>query len=558
MGILPEVFSDKVGDGMTLGDSLVKKQRVRFADRQLVETHRLLLIEAGTRAIKRLEVYAEKASKDPRSFVQAVDRIAERNRETLLEILRLPVIGATIVSRSLQTPGEIVDSLLQDAKEKLLEVSGRSTFLDLGANVADLTTVWRNLWPQRLARDVMLSGVPDPLLPCVSIEDALEKLRMMQDDPAKPGEVFVGDLKVWHVKEDRPFELDSQKLERLWAEGKIKKTTCRITELVLDKRHFRRDTLEKMIRDFGTEPGKENVETVPRDLPYVVMIRDPFYLYDGHHRTIARYLRGCIDMEVYLWDANFSEVDRSRPFERGNPDQPRDPDGKFGSGGGIVDAKTSLDSSQTVKDHVAGTGFMKGMAAVLNPSEDTFLKDLGKETGKDGLPSVLSKANLDKKIAGGETEMFRGMTGSAKVADDFRSGPCFMGRGIYGNGIYFAYDEKGSHTERAGGPAKLAESYAGGAGHGSVIRASLKEGAVVKDYEKLLEEHRKDYHDLQRKALNASGAEKTQLERKAKIISDLGRYAALNNVDAIKVKSMGYMVVLNRTAVHVQEENHTR
>jgi hypothetical protein len=65
--------------------------------------------------------------------------------------------------------------------------------------------------------------------------------------------------------------------------------------------------------------------------------------------------------------------------------------------------------------------------------EDLYLKALIEEQGFDGPPHVVPRRLLDASVAAGERELFRGVT-AVHYADVFRTGPFFVGRGIYGGG----------------------------------------------------------------------------------------------------------------------------
>lgn len=215
---------------------------------------------------------------------------------------------------------------------------------------------------------------------------------------------------------------------------------------------------------------------------------------------------------------------------------------------------TSPESSKAVATWTSATGgAWKKISSVFSPSQDTCLGDIMRESGRTGAPNVISKADLDTAINGGERELFRGVT-ERNQADKLRNGPCFVGRGIYGNGIYFCSNEAGSHAEKAGGADQVARGYA--TGKGAVIRASLKKDAVVREYDDLKKEQGDYLAGLREKAGKATGGDRGRLNRQIALESDIGRYAVLRNIDAITVKDMGYVNMLNRTALRIQDTNH--
>ena len=172
---------------------------------------------------------------------------------------------------------------------------------------------------------------------------------------------------------------------------------------------------------------------------------------------------------------------------------------------------------------------------------DWFLRELAHVQGFDGLPHIVSKQELDEYVASGEQELFRGLdsygvqgkTGE-DLAQQFRSGDMYVGKGIFGNGIYVAYSSDKYD----------AQEYSGLEIEGAIVRMSLKKGAKVISYDELLEKKNKDVL-------------KAYIE-----LEDPGHYAAFKGYDVIDVGATRnrpkYMVVLNRTALRVQDESIER
>lgn len=168
---------------------------------------------------------------------------------------------------------------------------------------------------------------------------------------------------------------------------------------------------------------------------------------------------------------------------------------------------------------------------------DWFLRELARAQGFDGLPQVITKQEMDEYVASGERELFRGLdsygikgkTGE-DLAQQFRSGDMYVGKGIFGNGIYVAY----------GADKYDAQEYAGVGLERAIVRISLNKSAKVISYNKLLEE--------QEDFLN------TCFE-----LEDPGHYATFKGYDVIDVGATRdrpkYMVVLNRTALRVQDQS---
>lgn len=219
-----------------------------------------------------------------------------------------------------------------------------------------------------------------------------------------------------------------------------------------------------------------------------------------------------------------------------------------------VDGKKLFDSYERLWDGGPGmqaSGYAnKEMRALLKSAPEVKSElwqspELGaiiKAQGFDGLPRVVSKQEMDEIITSGvSVEIFRGVDdGGGKTSlenvEQFRSGDCFVGRGIYGNGIYFT-------TVRG-----TAEKYAG-LGEG-VIRATLHPDARILAYEVGLASASKEVLPIPKTSREAFIQDM--------ISRDIGHWAASKGYDAIlldpgmKSKDKFY-VVLNRTAVIVEE-----
>lgn len=198
--------------------------------------------------------------------------------------------------------------------------------------------------------------------------------------------------------------------------------------------------------------------------------------------------------------------------------------------------------------------------------EALYTKAMIQEQGFDGLPRVVSRRELDRYIAGGGIELFRGVT-RAVYAEAFREGTFFVGHGGTLDGMYAASGGTGF---------AVARQYAAG-GDGAVIRMSVKPGARIVDVE-VLEAQAQAVFDATVQALRTeqvtaisaaqrrNGDEAARRERAAyeqrmagtrALYTDLGRYAAYMGYDAVREPDDVdvYYVVLNRTALRVQREN---
>jgi hypothetical protein len=199
--------------------------------------------------------------------------------------------------------------------------------------------------------------------------------------------------------------------------------------------------------------------------------------------------------------------------------------------------------------------------------EGLYTKAVIEEQGFDGLPHTLSRRELDRYVSAGEVELFRGVA-EARFADQLRTGDFFVGRGWFADGMYVAPAPDGL---------AIARRYAR-AGDGTVVRMSLKHGARVVASEDIEERAAAElelairrlryeqelamYAARQRLAESAVHSVERDYERQIEaarsLYDDYSRCAAYLGYDAIHVVSstdVDYYVVLNRTAIRVQQEN---
>ena len=166
-----------------------------------------------------------------------------------------------------------------------------------------------------------------------------------------------------------------------------------------------------------------------------------------------------------------------------------------------------------------------------------------KSIGFDALPTVVSAKEFSK-ASDGKNILYRGLKDSDSVTaaeckrqylySDLWTGN--SGGAVYGNGTYF------------GGDRSIADSY----GTGSTIKAVIKDGANIVDYETIYSEYLEAS-----KVLKNKGLEESQAENASKIMGlgsdDVGSYAKIKGYDAIYVQECDYYVILNRGALIVEK-----
>lgn len=155
---------------------------------------------------------------------------------------------------------------------------------------------------------------------------------------------------------------------------------------------------------------------------------------------------------------------------------------------------------------------------------DSMLMAIADKQGFDAKPKLVSKAEMDRLVADGHTELLRGET-DEKYAETFKAGEYRAGNGLYGSGIYTALADRDMALETVSG-------FAGE--HGRVTRMVLKKDARIVDFEDNVD--------------RAASATKFR-----DIVGDYGRYAAARGYDAVNIGP--YLIVLNRGAVIVQRDS---
>ncbi len=181
--------------------------------------------------------------------------------------------------------------------------------------------------------------------------------------------------------------------------------------------------------------------------------------------------------------------------------------------------------------------------------EEVYTKALIEEQGFDGLPHVISREELNRYIAAGEVEVFRGLA-DARYADAFREGSFFVGRGPSGSGAYTASGRDGL---------AVARQFAS-VGDGTILRMVIKSDARIVLLEELesctFRERERRLIDLREWFAHGGRTRYEALVNAAHAeYDDLGRYAAFAGYDVVSIPDEEWHLIVNRTAVRVQKDN---
>jgi len=220
-----------------------------------------------------------------------------------------------------------------------------------------------------------------------------------------------------------------------------------------------------------------------------------------------------------------------------NPNEARDPDGKWTSGGGIPGKgyhparKTSAGdwSASDLADVVKAS--TPDWTKPFDYSRDEGLLAMWRKQGFTGKPTVVSAEEFDA-LGPDHVKVYRGLRSSPKkgtadeFAEQFRTGDePFPGIGGFGNGTYSSTDLQNASSYMSGSDA-------------TVLRMALRPDARIATY--------RDLDDA-----IFGGLPELSDEARAVVEKDAGRLATLLGYDAVKERNQ--VVILNRTAVIVQE-----
>jgi hypothetical protein len=218
-------------------------------------------------------------------------------------------------------------------------------------------------------------------------------------------------------------------------------------------------------------------------------------------------------------------------------------------------AFTHPEESRTVQDFASGK-----IARPTDLRTDPLLGRVLAESGRDAKPKALPSHEVEALFAKGWLPLYRGVS-LPEQAEQFRTGDLFHGVGFYGSGTYVAYPKKtlfgllGDGRKKAIG---IANKYAGrrqDPAGGAVVRMALPPDARVVRHEQIKKEAE---GFIERVKERRRGGEITAEQSKAlqHFASDEGRFAALMNYDAIDVRDEGYMVILNRGILVVDDRDY--
>ncbi|MCI5714456.1 MAG: hypothetical protein MR288_02380 [Firmicutes bacterium] len=183
---------------------------------------------------------------------------------------------------------------------------------------------------------------------------------------------------------------------------------------------------------------------------------------------------------------------------------------------------------------------------------DAILTRLIEEKGFNARPVLLDKHSYSLLITSKLTRIYRGVCYKNAVKDFVYNDKMFVGKGLYCNGIYFAYGDYSREEAESYMASRRPALFRKGWRDGAVLDAYIAQDAKVIDFYNLVRLRNKMVKKVDRyKDLSPTA--------KAKLIEilsdDISKSAVLCGYDAINIRHQQYMVVLNRGKLIMKKPN---
>lgn len=195
----------------------------------------------------------------------------------------------------------------------------------------------------------------------------------------------------------------------------------------------------------------------------------------------------------------------------------------------------------------------------MQTKSDRILAEIARQRGFDAKPELATSERVNELWESGQPELWRGVSESRYV-DEFKTGDYYAGAGIYGNGTYtFAAF---NNTPAASQLAQIFVDASGYAkGSGTRLRMTLKPGTRVARLSELKDDIAATQRRLRDERSDArergDDARADELSLEYQVISDPGRFAALQGYGALEVGNVGgngELIILDRGATVVDRE----
>ena len=189
------------------------------------------------------------------------------------------------------------------------------------------------------------------------------------------------------------------------------------------------------------------------------------------------------------------------------------------------------------------TKLFQRVTSYMGRSPDIELTKLIEEKGFNALPVLVDKEKFNLLIQSRLTHVYRGVCYKNALKDFMFNEKMFVGKGIFCNGIYFAYGTYAKHeamvymTCQAKSDEKIIQK------NGAILEALVAKDANIIDMFDLNLLRHKLIDDSQ-KLTNLSDMAKDKLIRL--LSDDIAKSAVLFGYDGIDIKIQEYLAMLNR------------
>jgi HK97 family phage portal protein len=263
---------------------------------RLLEVHRRLIEDATRRMCKRIGIQARKAAKDADKFSSWLAGLETDNRAVMMEAMGPAIEAALLVIGAERSTGDLVDVLLATLRDEL-EARAAAPAGGLEESVDRLMGDYESYMPSSFAASI-LSGVEEirakPDKPDRTTEQALDILDRLPPIGEDPDTVTL----TMPVNENPPYK-GRVSLDDL---RDLPTKVVKIRQLVGTRATLKRKRVADFVRNPDAYTKGREMQDLPSDRPYVIRCDKVDYIYDGHHRLMARQLLATVKTEVYFYD----------------------------------------------------------------------------------------------------------------------------------------------------------------------------------------------------------------------------------------------------------------
>gem|GEM_PF-349941 len=267
----------------------------------LLEAQQAVLADALGRMARRLGAAARRAAKKPASFLASLDALAQEHGAVIAEATQPALAAARLTGGAVVDERQLARELVDGFRTELLRIAGESTPATLEANVASLCQRLEVEQPQTLTAWVYAARAK-PNKASRTVEQACDILDRLPDADDE-GRVAVT-MPVTDDIDWQSWGVTPEAMAQDYQEKPVK-----LRKLIATRALVIRKRVRAFIEDPDQDPDpdgddKELLGELPTDCPWVVEKDGEKYIYDGHHRLMARQLLGMSRVQVYYYKAD--------------------------------------------------------------------------------------------------------------------------------------------------------------------------------------------------------------------------------------------------------------